>query len=438
MNKRLPPQAIEAEENILGTMMLGAQEEILQAISSLVVDDFYKPAHAEIFSAMCALFAAGESIDLVTVVNAVRAAGKIEMVGGVSYLSGLTETIPFPGLVNRYAPIIKEKATARKIISLSEKMMHRCYRDERVKDVTEDFGKDFFNIITDRTKGARHISAVVKDVKKEINDTHENGIQVGIPTGFIDLDNRWNGMQRGEMILMAGRPSMGKTALAMNIASNVAFSGYKVLVFSLEMKDKGLVQRMMSTLSAISSDGIRKGNLPDEHLARVMRAGDMAADLGMWIDETAGLSLSDLSARAKMQALKNGVDLIVVDYLQLMKAPGENRTQEVSTISQGLKNLAKDLDVPVLALSQLNRGLANRTDKRPVLTDLRESGSLEQDADVIAMIHRDDYYNRDNDNPNRGIAEVITAKHRNGPTGTDNMLFQGEFSKFLTMEQIRR
>jgi len=436
MNHQVAPQAPDAESSILGAM-LKDQAATLKAITALSADDFYRPAHAEIFAACHALFASGSSVDLITVAEAIKAAGKINSIGGLAYLSSLVDMIPFPGMVDRYAPLVKEKAAARRLIALSARMMERCYRDEPIKVITEDFSREFFDIITDKAQGARHISKVVEEVKAEIQEFHENGVGAGIPTGYIDIDSRWNGMQRGELIILAARPSMGKTALAVNVGVNAAKRGNRVLIFTMEMKDRSLVQRIMSSLSRVSGDSIRKGNLPEEYLTRVMDAGTRAAKLPIMIDETPGLSITELTARAKMCAMKTGTDLIIVDYLQLMTAKAENRTQEISVISRGLKALAKELNVPVLALSQLNRGVDERPDKRPVMRDLRESGAIEQDADVIAFIYRDDYYNRDEDNPLRGQSEIITAKQRNGPTGMDKMVFRGEFSQFLTMEQNR-
>ena len=428
-----PPHNLEAEQRILG-MMMQRHESVAQAVTVLSSGEFYKPAHSEIFDSCCRLFMAGESVDIVTVANDLQSVGKVEL---LPYLAGLTDMIPFAGIIDRYAPIVKEKAVARNTIALAAKMMERCYRDEPMKCIAEDFGKEFFDIVADKTKGARGIAAIVNEVQAEIKDVHENGVQLGMPTGYFDLDDRWNGMQRGDMIVLAARPSMGKTALAMNIATNCASAGHKVLVFSLEMKDRGLVQRIISSVSHVSGNAIRKGNLPDSQFDHVMRSGDKVAKLPMMIDETSGLNIIELIARAKMVALKSGVNLIVIDYIQLMCAKAENRTQEVSAISRGLKGLAKELNIPVIALSQLSRGVESRTDKRPMLSDLRESGAIEQDADVIAFIYRDDYYNKDPENPHKGISEIITAKQRNGPTGVDKMVFQGEFSQFSSMTKRR-
>lgn len=428
---KIPPHSIEAESGILAAM-LTSEEAAVEAISKVSFDDFYHPGNRQIMQAACSVFTAGGAVDLVSVAGELQ---KVKSDVSLSYLSNLTDAIPRKGLVHGYCKMVTEKAQLRKTAALASRMLEYCYDNEEMKFVADIFSDEFFRIVADRGAGARAASEVVDEVLSDIAEIEKYGRPKGILTGFACLDRKWSGFSPGDLNILAARPSMGKTALAMNIATNAAIAGHKVLVFSLEMQDKALIHRTINSVSKIPNETIRRGMLTENQWPYITRAAGRIKQMPLWIDHTSGLSITELTARSKMAALRTGVDFIVVDYLQLMRAKAENRTQEISAISQGLKGLAKDLNIPVLALSQLNRGLENRPNKRPVMSDLRESGAIEQDADIIAFIYRDEVYNTSPDNPEIGIAEVITAKQRNGPIGTDRLLFQGEYSSFSSYQQ---
>lgn len=426
VEKKILPQALEAEAELLGGCLFSS-EIIAGAITEVAAEDFYKPAHREIFRIISSLFQAGEVVDLVTVGNAIR---EKKVTVDLSYLSSLTDVIPSKHKTSQYCQIITDKSNKRKTIELAANAQHACYQDVPLAEIREQLGQGLLEISGKKTKRARPVGHVVYDVFDEINDTYKNGRPQGLKTGFTDIDKRLGGLMDSDLVVLAARPSMGKTALALNIAENVAQEGNKVLVFSLEMSENALVKRSVSSLGRVDNTRIRNGNLQDSDLSKITRAVGLIESLPIVIDDTSGISITELQARAKMVAAQGDVKLIIVDYLQLLSARAENRTNEIMKISMGLKQVAKDLGVPVLVLSQLNRNLENRTDKRPQLSDLRESGAIEQDADVIMFIYRDEVYNKDESNPNKGLAEVITAKQRNGPTGVDKLVFIGECTRF--------
>jgi replicative DNA helicase len=432
--KSLIPCNIDAEKAVLGSMMLN-EESVLIAINDLSFDDFYKKEHEEIFGVIQSLFIAGRNVDLITVAEELSTIGKLQFIGNASYLSSLTDIIAGSRLTKQHCEIIKEKSKQRKIVNLSMQIIDRCNSNEHVKQTIDFFGKEFFNITADKTSKIRSAKDIAIDAMKQIENDHEFGPSMGITTGFTDLDKRWNGLCKSEFIVIAARPSMGKTALAANIGFNTAIAGNRVMIFSLEMSDTSLIQREIANISMINSDLIKKAMLSDQQLEVARVACSKIGSLPLFIDDTPGLSIVELSARAKMYKVKVDFDLIIIDYMGLMSAKAENRTQEVSAISRGIKNLAKEMDIPVIGLSQLNRDVEKRVDKRPVLSDLRESGAIEQDADIIAFVYRDEYYDKSELNPNRGISEIITAKHRNGPTGIDRLLFRGELSRFDNLAQ---
>jgi replicative DNA helicase len=429
----IPPHSQEAEQAILGAMLIDHESAAI-AINGVAPTDFYRSEHQAIMASAAKLFESGRNIDLITVAKALQEDGKDKLVS-MAYLSELTDTVPLRAQVAAYCGIVKESAQSRRVIDLSRSVMEMCFQGKPIQWIAEDFGKGFFDIVADKTKAARSMADIVPEVIAEITEVQRTGVQKGIGTGFYDLDRRWNGMGRSDLIIMAARPSMGKTCLAVNIGCNVAMKGGKVLMFSLEMADRQLVKRIISSFSRVSSDMIRTGNIPDEWMQRIIDAGNKMMKLPFRIDQTPGLSITELQARAKMESMKNGLDFVIVDYLQLMSAKAGSREQEVSAISRGLKHLAKELDIPVMALSQLNRSLEARTDKRPIMADLRESGAIEQDADIITFIYRDEVYNDTPDNPSRGVPEIITRKQRNGPVGTDKVLFRPEINLFDNLTQ---
>ena len=424
---KTPPYNLEAEQSLIGTI-LQSQDAAAIAMASVRPEHFHDQRNRQIMEVCQLLFSQQRSIDIVTVSDL---CSKHPSPVPMSYVAGLTDVVPFTGAVADYCRIIREKAKARGLIDLASRSIQQCYTHQ-IADVLDDFGGGFFKLCADENKHAVRIGDVLPSVLHEIVERQNGTFQGGISTGYEALDRRWNGLSRKDLIIVAARPSMGKTAIAMNIAEHVCEQGRKVMVFSLEMGAQSLSMRMLSSQARVSGDAIRKGYVAENEWVKLSRASGRIAGWHLVVDESSGISVTELASRAKVEAIKGRIDLVVVDYLQLLSGKGENRVQEVSDISRSLKALAKALDCPVLALSQLNRGLESRTDKRPVMSDLRESGAIEQDADIIAFIYRDEVYNKSPDNPMRGLAEIITAKQRNGPTGVDELVFAGEFSRFDT------
>jgi replicative DNA helicase len=434
--KMVPPQNIEAEHAVLGTILL-QDKALIKIVEILKPDDFYRDAHKTIFAAMLALFEKREPHDLITVTGLLSDQNKLEDVGGAAYLASLTDIIPFAGTLVHHAHIIRKKSVLRRLIQTTSEVAARCYdTQDDIESLIDEAEKTIFEIAhTNKGQGFQSMSAIVPKAFDRITKLFEKQEHItGVATGYEELDQITAGLQPAELIILAARPSMGKTALAMNIVQQAAVFGSKVTVavFSLEMSMESLAMRMLCSLGRIDSQRIRTGKLHENDWPKLTRATGMLADASIFIDDTAGLTALEMRAKARRLKSEHNLGLIVVDYLQLMqgKTNSENRTQEISEISRSLKAMAKELDVPVLALSQLNRSLENRTDKRPQLADLRESGAIEQDADVIMFIYRDEVYNRSETNENRGMAEIIIAKQRNGPTGMIKMTFLGEYTTF--------
>ncbi len=432
----LPPQNIEAEQAVLGTILL-QDKALLKIVELLKADDFYRDAHKTIFATMLTLFEKREPHDLITVTGLLSDQKKLENIGGAAYLASLTDIIPFAGTLVHHAHIIRKKSILRKLIQTTSEVAARCYdAQDDIETLVDEAEKTIFEIAhSNKGQGFQPMSSIVPKAFDRITKLFDKQEHItGVATGYEELDRITAGLQPSEMIILAARPSMGKTALAMNIVQQAAVFGSKVTVavFSLEMSTESLALRMLCSLGRIDSQRIRTGKLHENDWPKLTRATGMLADAPIFIDDTPGLTALEMRAKARRLKSENNLGLIVVDYLQLMqgKTNSENRTQEISEISRSLKAMAKELNVPVLALSQLNRGLENRTDKRPQLADLRESGAIEQDADVIMFIYRDEVYNRAEDNPNRGMAEIIIAKQRNGPTGMVKMTFLGEYTTF--------
>ena len=431
----LPPQNIEAEQAVLGTILI-QDKALLKVIDLLQPGDFYRDAHKSIYAAMMALFDKHEPHDLITVTGLLSDQNKLEDVGGAAYLASLTDIIPFTGTLVHHARIIRKKSILRRLIQTSTEVAARCYdAQDDIDTLVDEAEKTIFEIAhSKKGEGFQPMSSVVPKAFDRINRLFAKQEHItGVATGYDELDRITAGLQPAEMIILAARPSMGKTALAMNIVQHAAMIGkVPVAVFSLEMSVESLALRMLCSLGPIDSQRIRTGRLIDSDWPKLTRATGMLSEAPIYIDDTPGLTVLEMRAKARRLKSEQDLGLIVVDYLQLMqgKSSSENRAQEISDISRSLKAMAKELNVPVLALSQLNRSLENRTDTRPQLADLRESGAIEQDADVIMFIYRDEVYNRAEGNPNRGLAEIIVGKQRNGPTGVIKLSFLGEYTKF--------
>lgn len=424
---KTPPHSLEAETTLLGTILQN-QDAAAVAMSRIRAEHLYDPRHQVIMLAACELFQRNEAVNLVTVATWLTEHQRADV--NLSYLAGLTDCIPHLSHVEGYCRIIKDMHKKRGMILLAQKSQERCYSQEPVEEVFNEFGTGFFALSADTAKEARKIGDILPEVAKEIKARQDGAFTGGIMTGFVDIDRRWNGMPRKELIVIAARPSMGKTALAMNIAENVCRSGDKVMVFSLEMGRESLAMRMLSGMARVSGDTIKKGCTSESDWVKLSRAMGRLTEMNLVVDDSSGLSIVELCSRAKVENIKGDIGLVIVDYLQLLSAKAENRTNEISVISRSLKGLAKDLNCPVIALSQLNRSLEQRANKRPIMSDLREGGSIEQDADIILFLYRDEVYNNSPDNPLKGVAEAITAKQRNGPIGKDELMFIGEYCRF--------
>ncbi len=430
---RVPPQDTDAERSVLGAMLL-ERDALLQAVELLAPEDFYRPAHARVFAAMQSLFERSEPVDEVTVAAELKARGDLDKVGGAAAMAALTESVPSAANAGHYAQIVRSRALMRRLIQVATAIATTGYEAGAEIDLMlDDAEAKIFEI----TRAREHrsfvpIKEVVKDAFKRIETLYQKKESVtGVPTGFVDLDRLTSGLQSGDLIIVAGRPSMGKTALALNMAQHAALKHKtSVAVFSLEMSKEQLVMRMLCSEGRIDSHRLRGGFLRDTDWPKLARAAGTIAEAPLFIDDTGALSILEVRAKARRLQAQHGLGMIVLDYLQLMRgrASTEGREREISEISRGLKALAKELAVPVVALSQLNRSLEQRTDKRPLLSDLRESGAIEQDADVICFVYRDDYYHPDSEK--KGLAEIIVGKQRNGPTGTVELRFFGEYTRF--------
>ena len=443
MEERVPPQSIEAEQSVLGAMLID-KEAIAKVTEVLNADDFYREAHRVIFTAMLELYNKNEAVDLITVTDILRRDNKLEDIGGIAYITSLANIVLTAANVKYHADIVAEKSVLRQLVKVSTEIAAMGYEANDEVGVLLDTAESRILEISNRKKKADFtpISAVLMDSVQSIEKLLNNkGGLTGIPTGFNDLDKLTSGLHLSDFIILAARPSMGKTALALNIVQNVALRAHKrvggdprsVAFFSLEMSKEQLVNRMLCAEASIDSQRLRIGEMSDKDWDALWAACDTMSKAKIYIDDTAGITVMDMRSRARRLKAEHGLDLIVVDYLQLMQGSGKRNTsgdrqQEVSEISRSLKALARELDVPVLALSQLSRGVEARQVKRPMLSDLRESGSLEQDADIVAFLYREDYYNPETENKH---TELIIAKHRNGPVDTVNLFFHKQFTKFV-------
>ncbi len=435
---RIPPNNTEAEESVIGAMLLD-KEAVNTALEILKAEDFYKEVNQEIFKAIISLYNRNEPVDLVTLSEELRKRQTLESVGGISYLADLSISVVSAANTKYYCEIVKEKSILRRLIKSSDEIMSLAYQDNKeVNLILEKAEKDIFDITQGvHNKGFYPINDVLLRSFSQIEErAAKKGELTGLTTGFVDIDSKLSGLQKSDLILLAARPSMGKTALGINIATNAAIKGgANVAIFSLEMSKEQLAQRIISSTAHVDLQKIISGNLSEDEWIQVVNSMAPLSKMNIFIDDTAGISLMEMKAKCRRMKVEKGIDLVVIDYLQLVEtdSKSENRQQEISAISRGLKAIAKEMECPVLALSQLSRAPELRSDHRPILSDLRESGAIEQDADVVLFLYRDDYYNEDSEKKN--IGEIIIAKHRNGPTGKVELAFKKEYTKFLNLER---
>ena len=427
---KLPPQSIEAEMSILGGILL-ENEAINRVLEILTPEDFYRESHRKVLRAMIGLNERGEPCDLITLTESLKQRGELDEVGGAAYLATLVDFVPTAANIHYYSRIVKEKGIVRKLITAATDIVSRGYDDQvAVEELLDGAQKVIFDISERRIRPAFFkVSELLKDAIENIQHLYERKERItGVPSGFIDLDEKTAGLQRGDLVIVAGRPSMGKTTFALNVAQYAAVEAEKpvpVAVFSLEMSKEQLVERFLCSLAKVDLNRLRTGHLMENDWPKLTRAAGWLHDAQIFIDDTPALSIMEMRAKARRLKAEQRIGLIVVDYLQLMRGSinPESRQQEISEISRSLKALAKELEVPVVALSQLNRELEKRGDKRPLMSDLRESGAIEQDADVVMFIHRPNFYKKDVPEEERRQAELIIAKQRNGPTDRLNFIF---------------
>lgn len=436
---RIPPHNLEAEQAVLGAIFL-EPSVIVTATEILSPEDFYRASHQRIFEAMVRLTDRGEPIDLVTVTNELDERDLLNEVGGVSYLTDLASSVPTAANLEYYAKIVEEKAILRRVIQAATHIVTKTFDES--DDVTEvlDFAeKTIFEVSQNKATGNfKNIKDVLIDVYDNIEQLHHHkGDVTGVPTGFKDLDRITSGFQKNDLIIIAARPSVGKTAFALNIAQNVAIHAREnVAIFSLEMGAEQLVMRMLCAEGNIDAQRLRTGKLEEEDWSKLTMAMGSLSDAGIYIDDTPGIKVSEIRSKCRRLKQEHGLGMVLIDYLQLIQGSGnskENRQQEVSEISRSLKALARELEVPVIALSQLSRSVEQRQDKRPMMSDIRESGSIEQDADIVGFLYRDDYYDKESEKEN--IIEIIIAKQRNGPVGTVELAFVKEYNKFVDLDR---
>ena len=436
--KRVLPHSIEAEQSVIGAMMI--DNEVINVASELVRgEDFYNKQYGIVFESMVELFESGKPVDTVTLQNKLKEKDVPSEVSSLEFIMGIITAVPTSANIRYYANIVAEKSILRNMIRLNEEIENLCYSGkESMEFILEDAEKRIFQLTQRRNSGEFvPIRQVVLNALRKIEaSAKSDGRVTGIATGFYDLDFKTSGMQPADLVLIAARPSMGKTAFVLNIAQHVAFRMHKtVAIFSLEMSKEQLVNRMFSLESNVDAQNLRNGTLSDMEWEKLIESAGVIGKSNLIIDDTAGISISELRSKCRKFKLEHNLEMIIIDYLQLMSGSGrsESRQQEISEISRSLKSLARELNVPVLALSQLSRAVEQRPDKRPMMSDLRESGAIEQDADVIMFIYRDDYYNKDSER--KGISEIIIAKQRNGPIGTVDLVWLPEYTKFANKER---
>ena len=438
--KRVMPNSLEAEQSVIGSMIMD-REAVMAASEILTTEDFYHKQYGILFEAMLELFNDGQPVDLVTLQNRLKEKNVPPEVSSLEYVGNIVAAVPTSANIKYYANIVKEKALLRELIRTTEGIENAAYaQKDPVEDILADTEKSIFTLLQNQGGGDYvPIKDVVLNALEKIQlAAKTKGNVTGIPTGFIDLDYKMSGLQPSDLILVAARPSMGKTAFVLNIAQYMAFKKNKaVAIFSLEMSKEQLVNRLFSLESQVDAQSLRTGNMKDSDWEKLIEGAGVIGQSKLIIDDTPGISISELRSKCRKYKLEHGLDIIIIDYLQLMTGSvgksSESRQQEVSDISRQLKGLARELNVPVVSLSQLSRAVESRPDKRPMLSDLRESGAIEQDADVVMFIYRDEYYNKDSEFKKQ--AEIIIAKQRNGPVGTVNLAWLGEYTKFANLSR---
>lgn len=438
--KRVMPHSIEAEQSVVGAMLMD-KDAILTAAEIVSGQDFYQTAYGVIFDSMVELFNEGKPVDLVTLQERLKEKDVPPEIASLEFVRDLVSAVPTSANVKYYAQIVADKSMLRKLIKLNDEISNTCYAGkESLEAILETTEKSMFQLLQQRNTGEYvPIRQVVLNALDRIEKASKSkGTVTGIPTGFIDLDYKLSGLQPSDLILVAARPSMGKTAFVLNIAQYVAFKKDRATaIFSLEMSKEQLVNRLFSLESQVDAQALRTGNMKDSDWEKLIEGAGIIGKSKLIIDDTPGISVSELRSKCRKYKLEHGLDLIIIDYLQLMTGSvgkrSESRQQEISEISRSLKGLARELNVPVIALSQLSRAVESRPDKRPMLSDLRESGAIEQDADVVMFIYRDEYYNKDSEYKKQ--AEIIIAKQRNGPVGTVHLAWLGEYTKFANLSR---
>jgi replicative DNA helicase len=434
---KLPPQNLAAEQSVIGSMLLD-KNAVVRVIELLSPEAFYRNAHRFIYESILDLFDRGEPVDLVTVTEALRKSGKLDAVGGAVYVADLINSVPTSANVEHYAKIVEEKYVLRRLIESGTQIVSAAYSEpEDVNQVLDDAEKNIFDIALKRSREGFHkIDSVIKRVLDKIDQLYGKKEAItGTPSGYPDLDQLTAGFQNADLIIIAARPSVGKTALALNIAQLVSIKhNIPVAIFSLEMSKEQLAQRMLCSEAEVDAQRLKTASLSDTGWKKLTRALGKLSEAPLYIDDSASITATEIRAKARRLKIERGLGLVIVDYLQLMRGRNriENRVQEISDIARSLKTLARELDVPVIALSQLSRAVEQRPDRIPRLSDLRESGEIEQTADLVMFIHREDYYNPQSDRGN--IAEIIIAKQRNGPIGTVELVFRKEIAKFCSKE----
>ncbi len=437
---KVPPHDIEAEQAIIGSMLTD-KDAVIASIEVLKQDDFYREDNKAIYEAIFNLYNRAEPIDIITVKAELESMGKFEQVGGLEYLAGLPEKVPTTANASKYIKIVEEKAILRKLIKTANEIIELGYDPaEEVEDIMEGAEKKIFNIMQDKNqKSYTPLKDVLVESFTQLEELYNRKQHItGVPTGFTELDYKTAGLHGSELILIAARPAMGKTAFALNIATNASVrANVPVAVFSLEMSKEQLVNRILCSEAMVDSNKVRTGKLEENDWTKLAESIGPLSEAEIYIDDTPGISITEIRAKCRKLKLEKNIGMVVIDYLQLVQGSNSRRNgsreQEISEISRSLKILAKEIGVPVIALSQLSRAAEQRPDHRPMLSDLRESGAIEQDADIVMFLYRDDYYNQDSEK--KDIAEVIIAKHRGGSTGTVELLWLGSYTKFVNLEK---
>lgn len=438
---KIPPYDLEAEQAVLGSMLTD-REAVIAATENLLPDDFYREDNRAIYSSALNLYTKGEPIDIITIKAELIEESKFEQIGGLEYLATLPDKVPTTANVDMYIQIVKEKAILRNLIKTSNELIELGYsQTEEVDAIIEQAEKKIFNLIKSRSqKGYTPIKDVLLESFQQIEELYnKKGNITGISTGFKDLDYRISGLNNSELILIAARPAMGKSALAINIATNVAVhSNVPVVIFNLEMSKEQVGNRILCSEAMVDSNKVRTGKMDEDDFVKLAQAIGPLSEAPIYIDDTPGVTIMDIRSKCRKLKVEKNIGLIVIDYLQLIQGTGRkgaNREQEISEISRSLKILAKELDIPVIALSQLSRAVEKRNEYKPMLSDLRESGAIEQDADIVIFIYREDYYKQDTEKKN--IAEIIVAKNRSGSTGSVDLLWLGNYTKFVELDKTR-